>query len=81
MNKTIRIGALFIAILSFCEFSVSADIVWSGDMDLQRDYTSEPHIFELDFNEDGIIDLLLNHSRGIELTPVNGCALVNHGEF
>lgn len=72
---------IILIILSFCGFSVYADIVWSGEMDLQLGYTSIPCIYELDFNDDGVIDLLVNHSRGLQITPTNGCALVNHGEI
>jgi len=82
---------LILVILSLSGLSVYADIIWSGDMNLQLDYapthstpgapSSDPSIFELDFNEDGIIDLLLNYSDGIQVTPANGSALVNHGEI
>ena len=89
MKRNSVIKAVLFAIWSYC-LSVHADIVWSGDINLQLDYTSyivtpddplpQPGIAEFDFNNDGTIDLLLNHSRGMELTPLNGCALVNHGE-
>lgn len=91
MKNISTIGSLIIATLSCCGLTVSADIVWSGNMNLKLDYApfsvspddppTGPHIFELDVNTDGTTDLLINHYRGITLTPTNGCALVNHGEI